>query len=161
MHPSRKNLVLVGAAGTAILLGVGAALADGWSGPGPHFGARGPGGMRLMDQFDTDKDGRLTQAEIDAARKAQVSKYDANGDGVLSLEEYQVLWLDAMRPLMVRQFQANDSDGNAAITVDEFTARFAHMVRDLDRNGDGVLTVDELRGPRHGPGPRPAHDDDN
>ena len=58
----------------------------------------------------------------------------------------------------------------ASITVEEFTARFADLVRDRDRNGDGVLTVDELRphgrgphrgpGPEHGPGPSPAPDDD-
>lgn len=166
MQLPRKKLVLAGALGVAALLGTGAAMADGWcgpGGPGGHHGPRGPGGMRLMDQFDTNKDGKLTQDEIDAARKAQIAKYDANGDGVLSLEEYQALWLDAMRPMMVRQFQANDADASGTITVEEFTARFATTVRDLDRNGDGVLTIDELRGPRRGPGPMqgPGPDDDN
>ena len=122
-------------------------------------------GLIIIETFDLNKDGKVTQDEIDQARKDQLAKYDTNQDGVLSLEEYQVLWMDAMRRVMVRQFQANDADGDGSITVEEFTARFADLVRDRDRNGDGVLTVDELRphGPRaapgtgseHGPGPGP------
>ena len=163
MQLPNKKILLAGALGIVAVLGTGVATADGWWGPGRHGGPHGPGGMRLIDNFDTNKDGKVTQAEIDAARQAQLTKYDANGDGVLSLEEYQALWLDAMRPMMVRQFQANDTDGNGTITVVEFTARFADTVRDLERNGDGVLTIDELRGPphgpRHGPGPGPGPDD--
>ena len=49
---------------------------------------------------------------------------------------------------MVRQFQANDRDGNASITVEEFAVRYEDVVSDLDRNGDGELTRDELRPPR-------------
>ena len=113
--------------------------------------ARPPDHLR---NFDLNKDGKVTQAEIDQARKDQLAKYDSNQDGVLSLEEYQVLWMDAMRRMMVRQFQANDADGDGRITVEEFTARFADLVRDRDRNGDGVLTVDELRGPPTWASPR-------
>ena len=119
----------------------------------------------IIETFDINKDGKVTQAEIDQTRKDQFAKYDSNHDGVLSLEEYQALWLDAMRRVMVRQFQANDADGDARITVEEFTARFDDLVRDRDRNGDGVLTADELRphgpyrGPGPGPGPGPGDDD--
>ena len=60
-------------------------------------GHRGPGGANLIDQFDTNKDGKLTQAEIDAARQERLAEFDADKNGALSLEEYQALWLDAMR----------------------------------------------------------------
>ena len=143
-----RAALLVAAAAFAAGAAVGPVLADGWRGPG------GPDGMRLLDQFDLNKDGKLTQEEIDTARKDQLAKYDKNGDGQLSLEEYQLLWVDVMRPMMVRQFQANDADGDAQVTVVEFQERFADLVRDRDRNGDGVLTADELRPGRHGPGPR-------
>ena len=58
-----------------------------------------------------------------------------------------------MRRAMVRQFQANDADGNGSITVEEFTVRFEDVVENLDRNGDGELTRDELRRRGHR-GPR-------
>ena len=110
--PAKKTLFLTGAVlAGALALGAGAAVARGWHGGGPGFGGMG-GPMMLFDQFDSNKDGKITQDEIDAARDAQLKKYDRDGDGTLSLEEYQALWLDAMRPRMVRQFQANDADGN-------------------------------------------------
>ena len=71
-------------------------------------------GVSLLESFDTNDDGKLTQAEIDAARKANLTKFDTDGNGELSLDEYQALWADAMRRAMVRQFQANDATATAA-----------------------------------------------
>lgn len=152
---SQRKTLIAAACGTAALLAAIPAMAGG----GGWHGRGGPGSLMIIETFDIDKDGKVTQAEIDQTRKDQLAKYDSNHDGVLSLEEYQALWLDAMRRMMVRQFQANDADGDGRITVEEFTARFDDLVRDRDRdrNGDGVLTADELRprghGPHHGPGP--------
>ena len=58
-------------------------------------------GERLFEAFDANQDGTLTQAEVDQARQAKLAEFDADGDGSLSLEEYQALWLDAMRERMV------------------------------------------------------------
>ena len=146
MQLPRHTILIAALLGGATLLG-GVAIAGGW---GPH---RGPMGISLLESFDTNDDGKLTQAEIDGTRKANLTKFDADGNGELSLVEYQALWADAMRRAMVRQFQANDADGNGSITVEEFTVRFGDVVENLDRNDDGELTRDELR--RHGHrGPR-------
>jgi EF hand len=138
-------------AGGTLALGAavftGASLADGW---GRHHGGghRGAGAILLFEQFDTNQDGRVTQAEIDQARQSRLAEFDQNGDGSLSLEEYQALWMDAMRERMVDRFQAHDDDGDAVITVEEFAEPYDRMVSRLDRNGDGALTPDELH--RHG-----------
>jgi hypothetical protein len=146
MARTRNILLIAGLAGGAALLG-GAAVAGGWA---PHGRSMGSG---LLDTYDTNDDGKLTQAEIDAARQANLTKFDSDANGALTLAEYQALWADAMRRAMVRQFQAHDADGDGSITVEEFTVRFADVVETLDRNGDGELTRDELR--RHGHrGPR-------
>ena len=146
MQLPRHTILIAALLGGATLLG-GVAIAGGW---GPH---RGPMGVSLLESFDTNDDGKLTQAEIDGTRKANLTKFDADGNGELSLVEYQALWADAMRRAMVRQFQANDADGNGSITVEEFTVRFGDVVENLDRNDDGELSRDELR--RHGHrGPR-------
>ena len=79
---------------------------------------------QMLELYDLNKDGKLTQDEIDKARADQLAKFDANKDGKLNLQEYQALWLDAMHERMVRAFQAHDSNGDGEITVAEFQKRF-------------------------------------
>jgi Ca2+-binding EF-hand superfamily protein len=115
--------------------------------PGEHRGRHGGEirGERLFDDFDTNNDGKLTQAEIDQTRHDRFVQFDTDQDGKLSLQEYQALWLDAMRRHMVDRFQALDDDGDAAVTTEEFTAPFGRVVNHMDRNNDGEITRDELR----------------
>jgi hypothetical protein len=160
MPTPSKSLLFVAIVGGTALLTAGATLAHGgWGGPGRHGG---PGRTALLDSFDANDDGRVTQAEIDEARRLRLASFDRDGNGELSLEEYQALWLDAMRRPMTRQFQVNDADASGGITVEEFQARYEDVVRDLDRNGDGELRQDDLRrrgpGPGPGPGPDPGPD---
>jgi hypothetical protein len=120
-----------------------------------HGGHRdGRGGLdRLIEGFDADGDGGVTQEEIISTRTTRLSEFDTNKDGSLDLNEYQALWLDAMRERMVDQFQAHDDDGDGIVTVEEFTERFTKIVERRDRNGDGVLNSDDTKRPeRKGPG---------
>jgi hypothetical protein len=109
-----------------------------------RHGMKGPhakrGGRGLMATFDTNGDGRLTQAEIDKSRGDRLAKFDADGNGSLNLAEYQALWLAAMRERMVDRFQDLDADGDAVVTAEEFKQPYANLVSNMDRNGDGVLT---------------------
>ncbi len=106
--------------------------------------------MELIEIYDADGDGAVSQDEIDQGRADRLRQFDADGDGQLSLDEYQALWLDAMRERMVDRFQAHDDDGDGLVTVEEFGDRTSHMVMMRDRNEDGVLNMDDLRRGRHG-----------
>ena len=112
------------------------------------------GGMRaleaLLEQYDTDGDAALSQAELSEARAAQLRTHDADGNGTLNLEEYQALWLEAMREQMVDRFQRHDDDGNGEVTVEEFNEDFARLIERRDRNNDGVLNSEDLRRPERG-----------
>ena len=124
----------------------GASLADGgWGRHHGGWGQHGAAGERLFETFDANQDGTLTQAEVDQARQAQLAEFDADGNGSLDLEEYQALWLDAMRERMVDQFQAHDDDGDGMVTAEEFGERFSRIVIRLDANDDGQVTLEELR----------------
>jgi len=113
----------------------------------------GRGVYRMIETFDTNGDGGVTQEEIITMRRTRLSEFDANNDGSLDLSEYQALWLDAMRERMVDQFQAHDDDGDGLVTVEEFNERFANLVKRRDSNGDGVLNADDTKRPsREGPG---------
>ena len=115
--------------------------------PGEHRGRHGGGmrGERWLEGFDANNDGKLTQAEVDQTRRDRFVQFDTDQDGKLSLQEYQALWLDAMRRHMVDRFQALDNDGDAAVTTEEFAAPFGKLVNRMDRNDDGEVTRDELR----------------
>ena len=69
----------------------------------------------------------------------------------LSLAEFKALWADTMDREIVRAFQQLDPDGDAQVTLDEYSARFDRMFANLDRNGDGVIDKAELQA-RIGPG---------
>ena len=144
MISTGRLLLASGALALGAAVFAGASLADGRG--GYHgWGHGGGGAIFLFEQFDTNQDGRLTQDEINQARQSRLAQFDQNGDGSLSLEEYQALWMDAMRERMVDRFQSHDDDGDGLITVEEFAEPYNRMVSRFDRNGDGALTPDELR----------------
>src|SRR3546814_7559149 len=78
-------------------------------GKGAHHGRHM---FRMLDAYDTNQDGKLSQEEIDQARGERLGKFDADGDQSLTLGEYEQLWLDAMRERLVDRFQDLDPDGD-------------------------------------------------
>jgi len=153
MNSFTKVLLAAGAAGVIGVVAIaGTSQAGRWGGGGHHGGF---GAMRMLDQFDANGDGKVTQDEIDTARSARFAKYDANGDGKLGLDEFDALFREVTRPMMVRAFQKLDPDGDAGVTTDEYDAAFSGMVERMDRNGDGALSRDDMR--RH----RRGHSDDD
>ena len=161
MHTKTKVLIAAGALVAVVgALSVTATFAGERDRGGWHHGHAGWGGgmmggraWSMFESFDANGDGKVTQAEVDEVRTQRFAAFDQDGDGRLTLEEYQALWLEAMRPRMVDQFQAHDEDGDAGVTVEEFTERYSRVVTRLDANGDGEVTIEELRS-RHRDGDR-------
>lgn len=115
-------------------------------GSGPHgFGMHGDMMRHLFELADADKDGKLTQEEIDQALADRFARYDADKDGKLSIEEFDNLFREITRPMMVRAFQRLDPDGDGGISADELGRFTRDLVRRLDRTGDGVLTLEGRR----------------
>ena len=153
MKRSTKTIVTVAAIAAAGSIALaGASLAERGSG-GRHGGPGGfgPRAMTMFEDFDRDKDGKLTQAEIDGGRQSRMAEFDGDKDGRLTLAEFQELWMDHMHERMVDQFQRLDADGDAIVTDAEFQAPMAYVVARADRNGDGVLSFDDM-GRRWGKG---------
>lgn len=117
----------------------------------PRFGDGGGGHhmFRMMESFDANDDGKLSQEEIDSARGERFSKFDGDSDQALTLSEYEQLWLEAMRERMVDRFQHLDADGDGRVTTEEFQRPFAKTVRRLDRNDDGVIDREDFQRRHH------------
>jgi Ca2+-binding EF-hand superfamily protein len=159
MKTHTKIAIIAGVAAIGAASIAGAVNARG--GFGHHGGPWGGGrAMMMMEQFDADGDGKLTQAEIDGVVRSRLAAADSDGDGQLNLDEFQPLLVEIMRPRIVDSFQFLDDDGDAAITLEEIERPLGRMVGHLDRNDDGEITEDEMQR-RHGGWKRGHHDDDD
>ncbi|KAL5213229.1 hypothetical protein ABZP36_024076 [Zizania latifolia] len=97
---------------------------------------------RVFELFDHDGDGRITREELTESLErlgmpvpgeelaAAIARIDANGDGCVDMGEFAELYETVMR-----------GDGDEA--AEEAGMREAFGV--FDQNGDGFITVDELR----------------
>ena len=149
MHTSiSKTMALLGALSLAMTMLPADTMAD----SGRHGGPGG--GFQAFEAFDANEDGKLTQAEVDQVRTQRLSEFDTDGDAQLTLQEYEALWMDAMRERMVDQFQRHDDDGDGIVTNEEFVGSYSRLVLRLDENGDGEVTREELRRGRRGDGRR-------
>lgn len=126
--------------------------------------------MRLV-QFDADKDGRITRAEVDAGITAQFTAADTSSDGKLDAAEilryndkrkaerrarYDA-WrakaaaqgIDPGRPPSDRDtvdtLRIADWNLDGFITADEFGGKLRALAMRADRDGDGTIVPDELK----------------
>ena len=139
MKSAVAALALVGAVFTS------AALAE--KGPG---GPEGRGAMLLekFDAIDTDKDGKLSLAEMEAHRKAEFASADTNADGALSAEELSARQMarfnETLADRTARMIDSNDNDGNGSLTQDEIGEGPGerHFAR-IDTDNDGAISKEE------------------
>jgi Ca2+-binding EF-hand superfamily protein len=84
-------------------------------------------GVGFDNAFDTDGNSAVSPEEMRAGLAAQLTQNDADGNGVLSIAEFETLHSAAIRNLMVDRFQALDEDGDGQITSKEMAAPAARM----------------------------------
>ncbi len=101
--------------------------------------------LRMLSRYDLNKDGALGLDEIRGERTRAFKAADADGDGTLTLKEYEALWSQTMRPRMVKSFQKHDDDGDGRITSEDYSSRFERMMTWMDRNKDGKIDADDMR----------------
>jgi len=89
--------------------------------------ARGPGGA-AFSEMDTNGDGKITLEEFQAFKTAQVAKIDTNGDGILSEEE----------------LVAAEKAREAQREQERQMRRYERLLSQADTNGDGKLSVEEF-----------------
>lgn len=120
----------------------------------PGLTQGGPGGRMTMladmfDEIDTDADGAVTEAELDAHRAAEFAAADTNADGALDAAELSAHHLARAAKTAAehaaKMIAARDSDGDGVLSAAETAEGPAkrHFAK-LDADGSGAISKAEL-----------------
>lgn len=127
-----------------------------------------PAGSPLLERFDTDHDGRVLLSELPERARQHLAGADLDGDGAIDAAELQAM----RRRMFELHFTAADAGGDGALDATEVGATRWQTLALADADGDGRVTLAELRaafaagvlsppcaphhggmgGPGHGPG---------
>ena len=146
-----KTLSMVALAGLTAAALTTAAMAE--RGPGPIDGpeGHGPFSMQNFDLIDADKDGKITQVEIDAFRKAEVASADANSDGFMTADELAAMHLKQLtaraQDMAAKMVERLDADSDGKLSAAEMAARPMpdKLFARVDTDADGAITKDEAQ----------------
>lgn len=110
----------------------------------------GKGERMNFDQIDSDGNGTISQAELNAMSAAHFAQIDSDGNGSLSLEELQAMGPmgddnDASRAEFF--LRGLDADNSGDISPEEMAAMGPGSLdlASADKDGDGELSKKELR----------------
>lgn len=109
---------------------------------------RPPQAMLLA--YDANHDGSVTRAEMEAGLKADFAAADKDHNGTLDLDE--------VRPINEARWRADastasplvDWNHDGVVDFDEFAGTARSLFDQLDRDGNGILSPQELRGQHPG-----------
>jgi len=108
----------------------------------------------ILEQMDTNRDGRISLDEYVAAAGARFKSIDTQNKGRIDAADIAsspaaVARIDHRAESFVKRL---DTAGNGFVTKDEYLAAAQNRFARMDSNGDGKLTPDELASSRENHG---------
>ena len=140
MRPMSALLIAI-----ALVLGACAAPRHRWS---PYASDRPvvlPPSLHMLLKFDSNGDGTLTRAELEAGLRQYFWQADTNRDGRLDADEVAAANARRIREEQTDAIPLIDWNHDGYVDFDEFAAGIRSQFEDLDLNGDGQVTPDEFR----------------
>lgn len=106
-----------------------------------------PGKERMsFEKLDTNGDGQISRAEMEARHSDRIAAADANGDGALSLEELQARAGERAKKHAEKMMERRDANGDGVLSGEELAAgpRAEKRFDRVDTNGDGSISQAEF-----------------
>ncbi len=146
MKMTAKNITIL----TALtVVAAGCAASASHKSKGAHGGDRMPRAERMFERIDTDKDGQITAADMQAFAAARFTRIDANADGTITREERKAARMARRESRKADRFALVDVNGDGAISIEEMKAasgkRAERRFARLDTNADGVVSQAEMQ----------------
>jgi Ca2+-binding EF-hand superfamily protein len=125
-------------------------------GSGPHMSGAQMGAHhrsrhaeRMLRLFDTNGDGKITLAEINADQARMFTALDVDGDKSMSVDEIRRRGRSLQIFRTTTLFDLLDANGDGKLSVAEVQAPSKRWFKRYDENGDGVMEASEIP-QRHG-----------
>lgn len=145
----RSFLIGAGVIGSVLAVSLGAALADARHGAMGMREGRGP--AMMIEEFDTDGDGKVTAAEIEAHRAARFAELDTDGNGQVSRDEFMAHAAAKASERAAEMFERLDADGDGTLSRDAIEAMGGRggpdaerLIARFDADGDGAISAEEI-----------------
>jgi hypothetical protein len=103
--------------------------------------SHGPGAR--FNEIDSNKDGKLSLAELTAARESWFARLDTNKDGVITQAEIAASFAARRQEHLTKMFERDDVNRDGRVTRAESHLPSAWFEL-ADANKDGTLTLQEL-----------------
>jgi len=114
--------------------------------------------VEIVLHYDANHDGTITREEMDAGLKADFAAADSNHDGCLDADETAAVnharWAEGLSTTST----IVDWNHDGCVDFNEFADTARSLFDEIDRDGDGKLTPQELRR-FGGPAPKPEKSD--
>lgn len=100
-------------------------------------------GMWLLSKYDNNGDHVISTSEVAYKREKMFGFMDSDQDGIVSFDEYQGLDIRKRELLLKARFQKLDFDHDGHLSAAEYGSYLGSFER-FDSNGDGKLTAAEI-----------------
>jgi Ca2+-binding EF-hand superfamily protein len=98
----------------------------------------------LLLKYDSDHDGTLTRAELEAGLKSEFEAADADHDGCLKPDVVRAINAQRIKDLGSTATPLIDWNQDGCVDFNEFAGPARSLFTQMDRNGDGKLDPKEL-----------------
>lgn len=139
------NKLMIVSVTTFTIIGVGLSATGSAFADDKKRKGKGKRGINI-ERIDTDKSGAISLEEFASVGLGKMIAADKDGDGILSTDEISAeMEAERKRRREEAMMKRLDVNGDGSITVAELQDRMNKQFAVLDRNSDGSLSTEELR----------------